>query len=170
MAKLIRRKIQVNSTISPILAKKLDEGVEAETYSSQSDAVSIALAEHFVREEQRQKEKKMAELYSVLIQREEGRELLDEVPRTPKEIADALTKAGIAHVEAGEYEEAKKCFAKVRELEGKDSPNTQKVAEAKGCYKTLLSEEEEEPEEETVEEQLRKDKVPKTATRRVVIE
>lgn len=124
MAKLVRRKVQVNATVSPILAKKLDEGVEAETYSSQSDAVSIALAEHFVREEQRVKEKKMAELYSVLIQHKEGRELLDEVPRTPKERAEALTKAGIALVEAGRYEEAKECFAKAKELEGSDSKNS----------------------------------------------
>ncbi|WP_048141383.1 hypothetical protein [Methanosarcina horonobensis] len=54
----------------------------------------------------------MAEPYSVLIQHEEGRKLLNEVPRTTKEKIEALTKAGIAHVEAGEYEEAKKCFAK----------------------------------------------------------
>ncbi|WP_269851186.1 hypothetical protein [Methanosarcina horonobensis] len=44
----------------------------------------IALAEHFVREEQREKEKKMAELYFVLIQHKEARELLKEVSRTPK--------------------------------------------------------------------------------------
>lgn len=123
---ITRRKVTVNATVSPILAKKLDDGVSSEKYSSQSDAVSIALAEHFVREEQREKEKKMAELYSVLIQHKEGRELLDEVPRTPKERAEALTKAGIAHVEAGEYEEAKKCFAKAKELESfnPDSKNS----------------------------------------------
>ncbi|MDQ1251007.1 MAG: hypothetical protein QG646_76 [Euryarchaeota archaeon] len=122
---ITRRKVTVNATVSPILAKKLDEGVESEKYSSQSDAVSIALAEHFVREEQREKEKKMYELYSVLIQYKEGRKLLDEVPRTPKERAEALTKAGIAHVEAGEYEEAKKCFAKAKEL-GNEQPLEQK--------------------------------------------
>lgn len=121
---ITRRKITVNATVSPILAKKLDEGVESEKYSSQSDAVSIALTEHFVREEQREKEKKMAELYSVLIQHKEGRALLEEVPRTPKERVEALTKAGIALVEAGRYEEAKECFAKAKELEGSGSKNS----------------------------------------------
>jgi metal-responsive CopG/Arc/MetJ family transcriptional regulator len=118
---ITRRKSTVNATVSPYLAKRIDEGVESEDYSSQSDIVSIALAEHFVREEQREKEKKMAELYSILIQHEEGRKLLNEVPRTTKEKVEALTKAGIAHVEAGEYEEAKKCFAKAKELESQDS-------------------------------------------------
>lgn len=121
MATIVRRKVQINSTVSPYLAKELDAGLESEDYSSQSDAVSIALAEHFVRKEQREKEKKMAKLYSVLIQHEEGRKLLEEVPRTPKERAEALTKAGIAHVEAGEYEEAKKCFTKAKELESGQS-------------------------------------------------
>ncbi len=122
MSPVTRRKVQINSTVSPYLAKELDEGMESEDYSSQSDAVSIALAEHFVRKEQRHIEKKMAELYSVLIQHKEGRKLLDEVPRTPKEKAEALTKAGIALVEAGRYEEAKECFAKAKELESQDIP------------------------------------------------
>lgn len=90
-------------------------------FSSQSDIVSFALTQFFVREEQREKEKKMAELYSILIQHKEGRELLEEVPRTPKERAEAFTKAGIALVEAGEYEEAKKYFAKAKELEDSNS-------------------------------------------------
>ena len=64
----------------------------------------------------------MSELYSILIQHKEGRELLDEVPRTPKERADALTKAGIALVEAGRYEEAKDCFAKAKDLESGQLP------------------------------------------------
>ncbi|WP_440945153.1 hypothetical protein ACSAZL_13430 [Methanosarcina sp. T3] len=59
----------------------------------------------------------MAELYSYLIQRKEGGELLDEVPRTPRERAEALTKAGIALVEVGKYEEGKECFAEAKELE-----------------------------------------------------
>lgn len=67
----------------------------------------------------------MAELYSVLIPHDEGRKLFNEVPRTPKERAEALTKAGIALVEAGRYEEAKECFAKAKELEGKDTPQKQ---------------------------------------------
>ena len=127
---ITRRKSTVNVTVSPILAKKIDEGVTSEKYSSQSDIVSIALAEHFVHEDQHEKEKKVAQLYQILVEHEEGRVLLDEVPRTAKEKADALTKAGIAHVEAGEYEEAKKCFAKAKELEGKDdlpSTTTSKV-------------------------------------------
>lgn len=117
MVRITRRKVQINSTVSPYLAKELDEGLESDDYSSQSDAVSIALAEHFIRKEQREKERKMAELYAVLIKNKEGRCLLDEVPRTQIERADALTKAGIALVEAGHYEEAKKCFAKAKKLE-----------------------------------------------------
>ena len=69
----------------------------------------------------------MAELYSVLVEHGEGRALLDEVPRTAQEKAEALNKAGIAHVEAGEYGEAKKCFAKAKELEGKEQEGLPKT-------------------------------------------
>jgi len=115
----------LNTTVSPRIGKQVDDLTTTGEFSSQSDLVSVALTEFFVREEQREHEKKMAQLYQVLVEHEEGRALLDEVPRTAKEKADALTKAGIAHVEAGEYEEAKKCFAKAKELEGKDDlPST----------------------------------------------
>ena len=117
MAKIVRRKIQVNATVSPILAKKIDAGVESEKYSSQSDLVSIALAEHFVHEDQREYEKKMSELYSVLIKYDEGKALLDEVPRTTQEKVDAYMKAGNALTELGEYEDAKKYFEKAKTLE-----------------------------------------------------
>lgn len=85
-------------------------------YSSQRDAVLIALAEHFVREEQREKEKKMAELYFVLIQHKEARELLKEVSRTPKKRAEALTKAGIAWLKPGDMKKQKSVLQKLRNL------------------------------------------------------
>jgi Arc/MetJ-type ribon-helix-helix transcriptional regulator len=112
-----RRKPQVNATLPPILVEKIDEGVNKKKYTSASEAVSVALSEHFVREEIRENEWKLYKIYEVLIEYPEGRAVLNEFKRTKEDKKDALIRAGIAHVEAGEYEEAKKCFAKAKELE-----------------------------------------------------
>ena len=191
MANVVRRKIQVNTTVSPVLAKKIDEGVESEKYSSQSDLVSIALTEHFIREEQQEHEKKMEKLYSVLINNDRGIELLNEVPRTAKEKAEALTKAGIAHVEAGEYEEAKRCFARAKQLESGQPVNpprgrityASKKEREEECLKEMCPEPRElTPEEKRIAaeadeyyKKLRGDKDeepddPNTFKRRVIIE
>jgi Arc/MetJ-type ribon-helix-helix transcriptional regulator len=103
--------------------KQVDDLVESGKFSGQSNIVETALTEFFIREEQHEHEKKMEKLYSVLINNYRGIELLNEVPRTAKEKAGALTKAGIAHVEAGEYEEAKRCFARAKQLESGQPAN-----------------------------------------------
>lgn len=101
MAQVTRRKVALNTTVSPRIGKQIDALAETGEFSSQSDIVSVALTEFFVREERRGHEKRMALLYSVLIEHGEGRKLLDETPRTDKEKVEAYTRAGIAHVEAG---------------------------------------------------------------------
>jgi metal-responsive CopG/Arc/MetJ family transcriptional regulator len=164
------RKITISVVLSPKLVEKMDSVLQREEYSGQSDLASIAITEHLLREEIKPYEEMCMKVCQGALENKEMIKLLDNLPRDRATQIEALKKKGMACIELREYEEAKDCFAKVRELEGKDSPNTQKVAEAKGCYKTLLSEEDESSGEETVEEQLRKDKVPKTATRRVVIE
>lgn len=123
---ITRRKSTVHATVSPILAKKLDEGTESEKYSSQSDLVSIALTEYFVREEMREHEKKMAQLYQVLIQHDEGRALVGKIRLSTQEKIASYIKAGNALSELGEYEEAKKCFAKAKALDENWQPEQPK--------------------------------------------
>lgn len=117
MAKIIRRKVQVNATLSPILAKKIDEGVESEKYSSQSDLVSMALTEYFVREEIREYQDRLVTVYQKLLEDETGRKLLKEMPGDKTTQIEALKKKGVACVELGDLEEAMKCFARAQELE-----------------------------------------------------
>lgn len=120
MAKIVRRKVQVNATLSPILAKKIDEGVESEKYSSQSDLVSMALTEYFVREEIREYQDRLVTVYQKLLDDETGRKLLKEMPGDKTIQIEALKKKGVACVELGDLEEAMKCFTKAKELEEKE--------------------------------------------------
>lgn len=99
-----RRKVGLNTTVSPSVGKQVDDLAMTGEFSSQSNIVEIALTEFFVRREQREHESKMARLYSTLAKTDEGRKLLEEIPTTDKEKAEALTRAGVAHVEAGEIE------------------------------------------------------------------
>ena len=118
-----RKKPQVNATLPPILVEKIDEGVKKKKYTSASEAVSVALSEHFTREEIRENEWKLYKIYEVLIEHPEGREILGQFEKTKEEKKDALIRAGIAHVEAGEYEEAKRCFARAKELDSGQPAN-----------------------------------------------
>lgn len=116
-----RRKPQVNATLPPILVEKIDEGLKRKKYTSASEAVSVALSEHFTREEIRENEWKIYKIYEILIEHPEGQAILNEFEKTKEDKKDAWIRAGIAHVEVGEYEEAKICFAKAKAIESGQS-------------------------------------------------
>lgn len=102
--------------------------MESGEYASQSDLIQIALTEYFVREEIREYQNKLINVYTKLLEDENGRKLLMNIPYDKSTQVEALKKRGMACVELGDLDEAMKCFAKAKELEEKESSEfTRKV-------------------------------------------
>ena len=125
-----RRKTTISVGLSPWVIENIDRSLKEEKYAGQSDLVSIALTEHFLMEEIRRRDEKLVEIYHMLLQSEEGKAILSGMQKNTLETIDALKKRGVTCVELGDLDEAMKCFAKAKELEGKDdlpSTTTSKV-------------------------------------------
>lgn len=120
MGKPIRRKVSISTSMSPKIGQKLDSAMATGDYSSQSDLLQIALSEYFVREEIREYQDKLVDVYQRLLEDDAGLVLLKGLPKDKTTQIEALKNRGIACVELGDLDEAMKCFAKAKELEGKD--------------------------------------------------
>jgi Arc/MetJ-type ribon-helix-helix transcriptional regulator len=152
MAQPMRRKISLSTSLSPKIGTKIDNAMEAGGYASQSDLLQIALTEYFTREEIREYQDKLIAVYQKLVKEEEGRKLLDGIPKDLATRIEALKKKGMACVELGEFDEAEKCFAKAKELESGKSTEQKKNTQnpRKIEYKSLKDENDDE--EEILEE------------------
>ncbi|WP_048180558.1 tetratricopeptide repeat protein [Methanosarcina siciliae] len=119
-----RRKTTISVGLSPWVIQNLDRSLKDEKYAGQSDLVSIALIEHFIREEIRERDEKLIAIYQMLLQTDEGKKALSGMQIKERDKIEALKKKGIACVELGDLDEAMKCFAKAKELEGSGSKNS----------------------------------------------
>lgn len=138
MAQPIRRKISLSTSLSPKIGKMIDNAMEGDDYASQSDLIQVALTTYFTLEEQRERERKMARLYEVLIRHPEGQAVLREVQQSTQEKIDACVRAGNALTELGEYEEAQKYFAKAKELESGQPLEQEKEQKKEDTEKTKI--------------------------------
>jgi Arc/MetJ-type ribon-helix-helix transcriptional regulator len=127
-----KKKENVTITLSPYLKKQLDQMVESGDFSSMSDLATMALTEFIGKYNQEQKASS----------------------KTSAPISIDIIKTGISLVEAGEYEEAKKYFAKAKELESFQSSEqgeTQNIGNEKNRAKIKTSKRKDENGEENKE-------------------
>lgn len=120
MAQQSRRKLPLNLTISPSLVIRINQEVESEKYSSQSDLVTIALTEFFVNKDRREHDQKIIGIYEKLLEDSNGREALSSIPHTPADQIEAMKKRGVSCVDLGDLDEAIKWFTRAKELEEKE--------------------------------------------------
>lgn len=195
-----RRKTTISVVLSPHLVDKIDKAVQEEKYAGQSDLVSIALTEHFFKEEQKLKEDDLIFLLEIALDDEDFRNKLQTLSKDPKTRVEALKQKALACAKLGEFDEAAENLAKAKELESKPETNIPErivydhQKEKEECLKAICPEpreltpeearkaaeakeyyknllgEDSAEKEETVAEQLKKDKVPDIINRRVTFE
>jgi len=115
-----RRKTTISVGLSPWVIKNLDNSLKDEKYSGQSDLVAIALTEHFLLEEIRSRDEKLIEIYTALLQSDEGKKILAKMQKSKRETIEAMKKRGVACVDLGDLDEAIKWFTRAKELEEKE--------------------------------------------------
>lgn len=190
-----RRKTTISVVLSPHLVDKIDKAVQEEKYAGQSDLVSIALTEHFFKEELKLNENDLIYILEIALDDEDFRNKLQTLSKYPKTRIEALKQKALACAKLGEFDEATENLAKAKELEERQETGTPErivydhQKEKEECLKAIcpepreLTPEEarkaveaheyyktllgEEVEEETVAEQLKKDRVPDKINRRV---
>ncbi len=113
-----RRKITISVSMSPLLVEKIDKELETEKYASQSDLMSIAVAEHFVKEDLELIDGSI-DLFLTTVLSDENylKKLLDMISDNQKFRISALRRKAKACIELGEFDEALICLNKTKELE-----------------------------------------------------
>lgn len=85
MARFVKKKQQINATVSPWIKKKCLELAETPEFSSVSDVVSLALSEFFGKydylktKESKERETRIMDLFEILMKTKEGQEWLQSV-------------------------------------------------------------------------------------------
>jgi len=144
------QKKSTSFALSPWIIDRIGKSVREKKYTGQSDIASVALTEHFLLEDIRERDEKLIKIYNILLESEDGRKILSEFTAERDKKIEALNKAGSAMVDLGKYDDAKKYFDEAQRLE---SPKQKKNPD----------------EETTFTEQLETDTVPKNVTRRTVL-
>lgn len=127
-----RIKKTISAGVSPYVLENIDKALQRKEYAGQSDLISIALIEHFEKEEIKKRDEKLIEVYQALLQSEEGKRILSTIKISEHEEIEALKKRGIACVELGDLDEAIKWFTKAKELESIQPSEQKKKIDQKG--------------------------------------
>jgi len=129
-----RRKITISVSMSPFLVEKIDKETENEKYSSPSDLISIAVAEHLVKEDTGLIDESIDRFLTIFLSDEICLKTLTDTLHTDLKFRiSALKKKAKACIELGEFKEAIKCLNQAKDLEAnpteiKDIPQKENVS------------------------------------------
>lgn len=107
--------------LSPGVINRIEKSVKNGDYTGKSDVANTAFIEHFLLEDQRERDEKLYKIYDLLLENTPCEAILKELQISKPGSIEALKKKGIACVELGDLEEARECFRKAKELEEQDS-------------------------------------------------